>query len=59
MMRLSNITPNFSRAISKGWATLLLVSVTLPAFARHKNSSMSQPRLTPQMIHLIDLASMH
>jgi hypothetical protein len=59
MMRLPYIAPNFSRAISKGWATLLLVSVTLPAFARHKNSSMSQPRLTPQMVHLIDLASMH
>lgn len=59
MMRHTKITPNLTRTISKGWATLLLVSVTFPAFARHKRDSLPQPRLTPQMIHLIDMASMH
>ncbi len=57
-MRLAKITPKFSRVSSRGWAFLLLVCVALPAFARHKKNE-SQARLTPQMVHLIDQASMH
>lgn len=57
MMRLAKITPNFTR--NRGWAFLLLVSIALPASARHKKSALPQTKLTPPMIRLIDQASMH
>lgn len=57
MMRLAKITPNFSR--NRGWAFLLLVSIALPASARHKKSPTPRAKLTPQMIRLIDQASAH
>lgn len=58
MMPLAKSTPSFSRASSRGWAFLLLVCVALPAFARHKKSK-PQNKLTPEMVRLIDQASMH
>jgi hypothetical protein len=59
MMRLAKITPGFPRAISsRGWAFLLLVCIAFPAFAKHKNTT-AQPKLTPEMLRLIDQASMH
>ncbi len=58
-MRLAKITPRFSRASHRGWAFLLLVCVASPAFARHKKSNTPQTKLTPDMVRLIDQASMH
>jgi hypothetical protein len=40
-------------------ALLLLVSITLPASARHKKNEQPMGKLTPQMVRLIDLASGH
>ncbi len=57
MMRFPKITPNFTD--SRAWAFLLLVSIALPASARHNKSSMPQNRLTPEMVRLIDQGSMH
>ena len=59
MMRLAKITPRFSRASHRGWAFLLLVCVASPAFARHKKSNTPQAKLTPDMVRLIDQASIH
>ncbi len=59
MMRLAKNIPSLSRAGSRGWAILLLVCVTSPAFARHKKSNVSEAKLTPEMVRLIDQASMH
>ncbi len=58
MMRLAKSTPS-SRTNSRGWAFLLMLCVALPAFARHKKPSGQQNKLTPEMVRLIDQASMH
>lgn len=58
-MRLAKMIPSISRASSRGCAVLLLVCVAFPAFARHKKQKMTSGKLTPQMKHLIDEASMH
>ena len=57
MMRFSKLIPQGSR--NRGLALLLLVSITLPASAKHKNSNQPAGKLTPQMVRLIDLASGH
>ena len=57
MMRLANLTLNSRR--NRGLAFLLLVSIALPASARHRKSSNPQAKLTPEMVRLIDQASMH
>lgn len=57
MMRSSQIIPRGS--LNRGLALLLLVSVTLPASARHKKNNQPIGKLTPQMVRLIDLASGH
>jgi len=57
MMRLAKITSSSSR--NRGWALLLLVSMTLPALARHRKPLSPLPKLTPNMIRLIDQASAH
>jgi hypothetical protein len=57
MMRFSKFIPPGS--LNRGLALLLLVSVTLPASARHKNKQQTEGRLSPEMIHLIDQASGH
>jgi hypothetical protein len=57
MMRLAKSYLS-TRTCRRGWAFLLLVSVALPAFARHRKEQPG-PKLTPDMIHLIDRASQH
>ena len=57
MMRFSKLIPRGSR--NRGLALLLLVSITLPASARHKKNQQPMGKLTPQMVRLIDLASGH
>lgn len=57
MMRFSKLIPRGSR--NRGLALLLLVSITLPASARHKKRQQPMAKLTPQMVRLIDLASGH
>ena len=57
MMRFSKLIPPSS--LNRGLAVLLLVSVTLPASARHKKNVQQSGKLTPEMIRLIDQASGH
>ena len=57
MMRFSKLIPPSS--LNRGLALLLLVSVTLPASARHKKNVQQSGKLTPEMIRLIDQASGH
>src|SRR5665213_84857 len=57
MMLFSRLIPACSR--NRGLALLLLVSITLPASARHKNNAQPSGRLTPEMVHMIDQASGH
>ncbi len=57
MMRFPKLTPRGSR--NRGLALLLLVSITLPASARHKKNIQPMGKLTPQMVRLIDLSSGH
>jgi len=57
MMRFSKLIPPSS--LNRGLALLLLVSVTLPASARHKTNVQRSAKLTTEMIRLIDQASGH